>query len=215
MQKRRVSLLVIKNLFLLSENLMLKQSLKTVSIIAALLSVHGMASATCSGSACDVETNVEVKFDSSYYLSPNAKGIYLQTNTGDRTAIVDLKNVVMKASGDISAAATAVGNSASFEVNTSSDVALRHINQVSRGDQVAVVNTALNGKSVTGAVELTAVSVGNNVTILNEGKNLSDLSINQCNVGDGLATVNFKFDPSKLTASATAVGNSIAVRTTR
>lgn len=194
---------------------MLKHSLKAVSILAALMSMHTMASATCTGSACDVETNVEVKFDSSYYLSPNAKGIYLQTNTGDRTAIVDLKNVVMTGKGDLTAAATAVGNSASFEVNTSSDVALRHINQVSRGDQVAVVNTALNGKSVTGAVELTSVAVGNNVSILNEGTSLSNLSINQCNVGDGIATVNFKFDPSKLTATATAVGNSIAVRTTR
>lgn len=194
---------------------MLKHSLKAVSILAALMSMHTMASATCTGNACNVETNVEVKFDSSYYLSPNAKGIYLQTNTGDHTAIVDLKNVVMKASGDISAAATAVGNSASFEVNTSSDVALRHINQVSRGDQVAVVNAGLNGKSVTGAVELSAVAVGNNVSILNEGTSLSNLSINQCNVGDGIATVNFKYDPTKLTAAATAVGNSIAVRTTR
>jgi hypothetical protein len=181
---------------------MLKHSLKAVSILAALMSMHSMASATCTGNACNVETNVEVKFD-------------LQTNTGDRTAIVDLKNVVMTGKGDLSAAATAVGNSASFEVNTSSDVALRHINQVSRGDQVAVVNTALNGRSVTGAVELSAVAVGNNVSILNEGTSLSNLSINQCNVGDGIATVNFKFDPSKLTATATAVGNSIAVRTTR
>jgi hypothetical protein len=194
---------------------MFKQSVKTISILAALMSMHSMASATCKGAECDVETQVEVKFDSSYYLSPNAKGIYLQSNNGDRTAIVDMKNVVIKNNGEVSAIATAVGNTASFEVNTTSNVALRHINQVSTGDQLAVVNYQQSSKSVTGAVELSATAVGNNASILNEGTSLSDLSINQCNVGDGVAIVNFKYDPTKLTASATAVGNSIAVRTTR
>lgn len=194
---------------------MFKTTVKTVSVLAALMSMHSMASATCQGSDCDVSTKVEVEFDSSYYLSPNAKGIYLQTNKGDRTANVNLQNVLMKNNGDVSGVATAVGNAANFEVSMGSNTALRHVNQSSYGDQVALVNYQQNSKSVTGAVELEAVAIGNSVSILNEGTNLSDLSIAQCNVGDGVASVMFKYDPTKLTASATAVGNSISIRTVR
>ncbi|MFN4328947.1 MAG: hypothetical protein ACK4FF_08725 [Limnobacter sp.] len=194
---------------------MLKKSVSALSILAAFMSIHTAASATCVGADCDVRTNVEVNFDTSYYLSPNAKGIYIQSNTGDRLANVQLDNVKMTNTGDITAAATAVGNIANFEVNTGSTTNIRHINQTSNGDQLANVKVLQSLNSKTGQVELEALAIGNSVSILNQGTSLSDLSIAQCNVGDGVASVNFRYDPTKLTATATAIGNSIAVRTVR
>ena len=89
---------------------MLKQSVKTVSILAALLSLHSVASATCVGSDCAVDVNADVSFKSNYYLDKDHNGIFIQSNVGDNTAVVDLKNVVMRDNGNITGSAQAVGN---------------------------------------------------------------------------------------------------------
>jgi hypothetical protein len=187
---------------------MLKRSVKTISIVAALLSMHSVASATCTGSNCYVEP---VKFESSYYLSPNHNGIYIQLNSGDTSAIVDLKNVVMRSNGNISGMATSIGNNLVIESSHGASVPVRHVSQTNSGDQLASVKVLQNSKSVTGEVMLEAVSIGNNFGLTLNSTSLAELSVKQCNTGDQMAVTQFQWDPTKLTASATAVGNSISV----
>ena len=45
---------------------MMKQSLKSLSILAAMLSMHSVAFATCQGNDCQVEIDANIDFDSSY-----------------------------------------------------------------------------------------------------------------------------------------------------
>ena len=192
--------------------------MKSALIKTAVLGLFAAASvpsfATCTGADCDSSSVTTVKFDSSYYLSPNAKGVILQANTGNRIATVDLNNVIMRGNGDIEAAATAVGNTVSIELEgLKSDVAVRHVNQNNRGDQYANVDLFQSGSSVTGEVKLSAQAIGNSFSIdtKNSSTSLSELSIAQCNVGSGAANVVFLNDPTKLTATATAVGNAVSI----
>lgn len=190
---------------------MLKQSLKSLSIVAALLSMHPVAQATCQGNDCEVDIEANVEFDSSYYLSPNHNGIYIQSNTGTNAAIVDLKNVVMRDNGDITGSAQAVGNNIAISLSSSSKVPVRHVSQSNYGDQLASVNLSQRSTSKTGEVLVEAISIGNNFSLNLDNTSLAELSVAQCNVSDNVAVAEYRWDPTRLTASATAVGNNISI----
>lgn len=190
---------------------MLKQSLKLIPILSALLSVHGVASANCVGTDCQVEVQANVDFEALYNLSPNHNGIFIQSNVGNNAAIVDLQNVVMRNNGDITGMSTAIGNNVSVNLSAGSTAPVRHVSQSNYGDQVANVNLLQHSVSVTGAVTLEAVSIGNNFTMNLDNASLSELSVAQCNVSDNIAMTTFRWDPTKLTASSTALGNNILI----
>ena len=194
---------------------MLKQSVKSLSIVAALLSMHTVASATCQGSDCQVEVEANIDFDGHYHLSPSHNGIYIQSNTGTNTAIVDLQNVVMRDNGAVSGAAQAVGNNIAISLSSSSKVPVRHVSQGNYGDQLATVSLIQHSASKTGEVNIEAVSIGNNFSLSLDNATLAELSVAQCNVSDNVALAEFRFDPTKLTASATAVGNNISIGAVR
>ncbi|MEQ9108589.1 MAG: hypothetical protein RLO04_14075 [Limnobacter sp.] len=186
---------------------MFKQSVRTLSIIAALFSIHTAASATCTGTDCQVD--VSGSFD--FTLGENTDGIYVQKNVGTNTAIVDLKRVVMRDGGDIAASATAIGNNISINVSEGSTVPVRHVSQSNYGDQTASVKLWQSHKSVTGEVTLESISIGNNFSVTLDNTSLSELSVAQCNVSDNVALTSFVWDPTKLTANATAIGNNISI----
>lgn len=190
---------------------MLKQSVTTISILAALLSMHSVASATCTGTDCQVEVETNIDFEASYHLDPNHKGIYIQSNTGTNAAIVDLQNVVMRDSGNITGTATAIGNNIGIELSSGATVPVRHVSQSNYGDQLASVELFQNYKSVAGEVVIEAISIGNNFSLNLDNTSLAELSVAQCNVSDNIATVDYRWDPTRLTASATAVGNNISI----
>lgn len=190
---------------------MLKQSVKTVSILAALLSMHSVASATCTGNDCQVEVEANIDFEAKYHLSPGHNGIYIQSNTGENAAIVDLKNVVMRDNGNITGSAQAVGNNIAISLSSGSTVPVRHVSQSNYGDQLAVVEVTQRASSKTGEVMIEAVSIGNNFSLSLDNTSLAELSVAQCNVSDNLAVAEFRWDPTRLTASATAVGNNISI----
>lgn len=194
---------------------MLKQSLKSLSILAALLSMHPIASATCQGSECAVEIDADVSFKSHYTLDKDHNGIFIQTNEGSNTAVVDLKNVVMRDNGNITGSAQAVGNNIAVSLSSSSKAPLRHVSQSNYGDQVAVVEVSQRSSSKTGEVMIEAVSIGNNLSLSLDNTSLAELSVAQCNVGDNVAVAEFRWDPTRLTASATAVGNNISIGSAR
>jgi hypothetical protein len=194
---------------------MLKQSLKSLSILAALLSMHSVASATCQGNDCQVEIDANIDFDSSYYLSENHNGIFIQSNTGTNAAIVDLQNVVMRDNGNITGSAQAVGNNIAISLSASSTVPVRHVSQSNYGDQLASVNVAQRSTSKTGEVLIEAVSIGNNFSLNLDNASLAELSVAQCNVSDNVAVAEYRWDPTRLTASATAVGNNISIGSAR
>lgn len=186
---------------------MFKQSVRTLSIIAALFSIHTAASATCVGTDCQVDITGSFDFD----LGSNTDGIFVQKNVGTNTAIVDLKNVVMRENGDITGTATAIGNNISITLSEGSTASVRHVSQSNYGDQLASVNVLQNSRSVTGEVTLEAISIGNNFSLSLDNTSVSDLSVAQCNVSDNVAVTTFQWDPTKLTASATAIGNNISI----
>ncbi|WP_334119974.1 hypothetical protein [Limnobacter sp.] len=190
---------------------MLKQSVQTLSIVAALLSVHSMASATCVGTDCQVEVEANIDFAGNYNLDPDHNGIYIQSNTGKNAAIVDLKNVVMRENGDIAGAATAIGNNIGVSLSSGSTVPVRHVSQSNYGDQLAVVNVSQRSTSKTGEVTIEAISIGNNFSLTLDNTSLAELSVAQCNVSDNIAVAEYRWDPTKLTASATAVGNNLSI----
>lgn len=190
---------------------MLKQSVQTLSIVAALLSVHSMASATCVGTDCQVEVEANIDFAGNYNLDPDHNGIYIQSNTGKNAAIVDLKNVVMRENGDIAGSATAIGNNIGVSLSSGSTVPVRHVSQSNYGDQLAVVNVSQRSASKTGEVTIEAISIGNNFSLTLDNTSLAELSVAQCNVSDNIAVAEYRWDPTKLTASATAVGNNISI----
>ncbi|WP_341237648.1 hypothetical protein [uncultured Limnobacter sp.] len=194
---------------------MLKQSLKSLSILAALLSMHSVASATCQGNDCQVEIDANIDFDSSYYLSENHNGIFIQSNTGTNAAIVDLQNVVMRDNGNITGSAQAVGNNIAISLSASSTVPVRHVSQSNYGDQLASVNVSQRSTSKTGEVLIEAVSIGNNFSLNLDNASLAELSVAQCNVSDNVAVAEYRWDPTRLTASATAVGNNISIGSAR
>ncbi|VWX34252.1 conserved exported hypothetical protein [Limnobacter sp. 130] len=194
---------------------MLKQSLKSLSILAALLSMHSVASATCQGNDCQVEIDANIDFDSSYYLSENHNGIFIQSNIGTNAAIVDLQNVVMRDNGNITGSAQAVGNNIAISLSASSTVPVRHVSQSNYGDQLASVNVAQRSTSKTGEVLIEAVSIGNNFSLNLDNASLAELSVAQCNVSDNVAVAEYRWDPTRLTASATAVGNNISIGSAR
>ncbi|WP_370261396.1 hypothetical protein [Limnobacter sp.] len=190
---------------------MLTKPFKTTALLLAMLSAHGVASATCTGPDCKVEVGVEVNFDTSYYLSPNHNGIIVQANTGKSAAVVDLNNVIMRDKGNISANATAIGNNVSIDLSNMAKAPVRHISQSNMGDKLASVDLQLHSKSVTGAVALESIAVGNNINLSLENTSLAELSLAQCNVGNVNALVEYRWDPTKLTANASAIGNNISV----
>lgn len=194
---------------------MMKQSVKSLSILAALLSMHSIASATCQGSDCQVEVDANIDFDSSYYLDKDHNGIYLQSNSGKNIAVVNLQNVVMRDNGNISGAAQAVGNNIAISLTSSSKVPVRHVSQSNYGDQVATVSLVQNYASKTGEVNIEAVSIGNNFSLTLDNTSLAELSVAQCNVSDNVALAEYRWDPTRLTASATAVGNNISIGSAR
>lgn len=194
---------------------MMKQSLKSLSILAALLSMHSIASAICQGSDCQVEVDANIDFDSSYYLDKDHNGIYLQSNSGKNIAVVNLQNVVMRDNGNISGAAQAVGNNIAISLTSSSKVPVRHVSQSNYGDQVATVSLVQNYASKTGEVNIEAVSIGNNFSLTLDNTSLAELSVAQCNVSDNVALAEYRWDPTRLTASATAVGNNISIGSAR
>jgi hypothetical protein len=186
---------------------MFKQSVRTLSILAALFSIHTAASATCTGTDCQVD--VSGSFD--FALGENTNGIYVQKNVGTNTAIVDLKRVVMRDNGDVAANATAIGNNISVSLSAGSTAPIRHVSQSNYGDQIASVRLQQSHKSVTGEVTLESISIGNNFSLNLDNTSLSDLSVAQCNVSDNVALTSFVWDPTKLTATATAIGNNISI----
>ena len=194
---------------------MLTKKLNRAVLASLGLLAASPAAFACTGADCAVETQVEVTFDSSYYLSPNAKGIYLQSNTGSRVANVELQDVKLKNDGALDVTGTAVGNIATMTVDSASNVPVRHINQTSTGNQLANVNVDQLATSMPGEVRLEALALGNSFSYTATGTSLTDLSVVQCNVGDGVANVKYNYDPTKLTASATAIGNNITIRGTR
>ncbi|EDM83895.1 MULTISPECIES: hypothetical protein [unclassified Limnobacter] len=194
---------------------MMKQSLKSLSILAAMLSMHSVAFATCQGNDCQVEIDANIDFDSSYYLSDNHNGIFIQSNTGTNAAIVDLQNVVMRDNGNITGSAQAVGNNIAISLTSSSTVPVRHVSQSNYGDQLASVNLSQRSTSKTGEVLIEAVSIGNNFSLNLDNASLAELSVAQCNVSDNVAVAEYRWDPTRLTASATAVGNNISIGSAR
>ena len=194
---------------------MMKQSLKSLSILAAMLSMHSVAFATCQGNDCQVEIDANIDFDSSYYLSENHNGIFIQSNTGTNAAIVDLQNVVMRDNGNITGSAQAVGNNIAISLTSSSTVPVRHVSQSNYGDQLASVNLSQRSTSKTGEVLIEAVSIGNNFSLNLDNTSLAELSVAQCNVSDNVAVAEYRWDPTRLTASATAVGNNISIGSAR
>lgn len=190
---------------------MLKQSVQIASVLTALLSMHSVASATCVGTDCQVEVEANVEFTSHYNLDPDHNGIFIQSNTGTNAAVVDLRNVVMRSNGDITGTATAIGNNIGIELSSSSSAPVRHISQSNYGDQLASVELMQNYKSVTGEVTIEAVSIGNNFSLNLDNTTLAELSVAQCNVSDNVALAEYRWDPTRLTASATAVGNNISI----
>jgi hypothetical protein len=193
---------------------MFKQNIRVLSVAAALFTLHTAASA-CVGPECAVNTQVEVKFNSSYYLSPNANGIYTQSNTGNRVANIDIDRLVMRNDGAIDATATSVGNIANITIEAGATVPVRHINQTNVGNQVANVDIWQLGNSMPGEVKLEALALGNSFSYTATGTSLHELSVAQCNVGNGVANVTYNYDPTKLTATATAIGNNITIRGTK
>ena len=194
---------------------MMKQSLKSLSILAAMLSMHSVAFATCQGNDCQVEIDANIDFDSSYYLSENHNGIFIQSNTGTNAAIIDLQNVVMRDNGNITGSAQAVGNNIAISLTSSSTVPVRHVSQSNYGDQLASVNLSQRSTSKTGEVLIEAVSIGNNFSLNLDNASLAELSVAQCNVSDNVAVAEYRWDPTRLTASATAVGNNISIGSAR
>lgn len=190
---------------------MLKQSLKSLSILAALLSMHSVASATCQGTDCQVEVETNIEFDSSYYLSPNHNGIFIQSNTGSNAAIVNLQNVVMRDNGNIIGSAGAIGNNIAISLSAASTVPLRHVSQSNHGDQLATVNLFQHSASKTGEVLIEAVTIGNNFNLGLDNTSLAELSVAQCNTSDNVALTDYRWDPTRLTATATAIGNNISI----
>ena len=190
---------------------MLKQSVKTISILAALLSMHSVASATCTGSDCQVEVEANIDFEAQYHLSPGHNGIYIQSNTGTNAAIVNLNNVIMRDNGNITGSAQAVGNNIAISLSSGATVPVRHVSQSNYGDQLAVVEINQRSTSKTGEVTIDAVSIGNNLSLSLDNTSLAELSVAQCNVSDNMAVAEFNWDPTRLTASATAVGNNISI----
>lgn len=194
---------------------MLKQSLKSLSILAALLSMHSVASATCVGSDCTVDVNTNVDFNGDYHLDKDHNGIFTQSNTGSNAAFVDLQNVVMRDNGNITGSAQAVGNNTSISLSSSSKVPVRHVSQSNFGYQWSSVNVMQRSISKTGEVTIEAVSIGNNLSLSLDNTSLAELSVAQCNVGSNFADANYSWDPTRLTASATAVGNNISIASVR
>eukprot|EP01030_Chromulinospumella_sphaerica_P008165 gene8165-7990_t len=154
--------------------------------------MHSVAFATCQGNDCQVEIDANIDFDSSYYLSENHNGIFIQSNTGTNAAIVDLQNVVMRDNGNITGSAQAVGNNIAISLSSSSKVPVRHVSQSNYGDQLASVNLSQRSTSKTGEVLIEAVSIGNNFSLNLDNASLAELSVAQCNVSDNVA----RFDTS-------------------
>lgn len=211
----------------------MKSTSFALSVLAGLILSHGAAYATppkpvtapsttttapkpvCAATdpTCTASTSAEVSLNTSYQLDPNHKGINVQVNTGDRISVIEMKNLVIQNNGNLSAVATSVGNN--FSVNTTGTTAitgLKHISQSSKGDQVSVIDLTQSTKSLPGEVTLEAAAIGNNISLTGlGGTSLAELSIAQCNVGDGVAAIRFDRDPVKLSASATSVGNNVSI----
>lgn len=191
--------------------------MKSALIKTAVLGLFAAASvpsfATCTGADCDSSSNTTVKFDSSYYLSPNATGIYIQSNTGNRISEVKLNNLLVRNDGAIEATSTAAVNTINVDLGKNSDLVLKHVNQTNRGDQLATNQIVLNGASKAGEVTLSSQAIANsfNYTGTNSSTSLAELSLVQCNVGNGAASVTFQFDPTKMTATSTALANAINI----
>lgn len=194
---------------------MLKKPVKTLSVLAALLSMHSMASATCTGTDCALDISAVVDFDASYNLDPEHKGIFIQINNGNTSAAVDLKNVVIRDNGNIDASATAVGNNIAVSLNSTVQAPVRHVSQSNFGNKLASVDVSQASWSKTGAVDISSVAIGNNFSLELENTTLAELSVAQCNVGSTTALTEFRWDPTSLTAAATAVGNNISIGAVR
>ena len=192
---------------------MIKRSILALGVLSL---VHS-ASFACSGTDCASDVDGAVRYSSYYNVDPNSVGIYLQQNTGLREATVTLKNIVMQANGNIDATALAIGNNASIELNlNSSAVPVRQIYQVNTGNTTSSVDLHSRIESATGQVELTSLAIGNNASItvddiVGQDAKLSQLSSVQCNTGNGIADVVYRNDPTKLTATALAIGNNLSI----
>jgi hypothetical protein len=190
---------------------MFKQSVRTLSIIAALFSIHTAASATCVGADCQVDITGSFGFT----LGQHTNGIFVQKNHGSNAAVVGLSNLVMRDSGDITATATAIGNNISISLNETSTVPVRHVSQSNYGNQAAVVAVHQKSISSTGDVTLESISIGNNLSLTLEDVSMSSFSAAQCNVSNNVANTTFVWDPTSLTAASTAVGNNISISAVR
>lgn len=194
---------------------MLKPTLQSLSLLAVLMSMHTVASATCVGDACTVDVGAEVKFSSSYYLDPDHNGIYIQSNYGSNKAEVKLNNVIMRNDGAILGAAQAIGNNMGVSVASGATVPVRHVSQSNYGNQQASVVLNQHSHSKAGEVLLEAISIGNNFSLALDNTSLAELSVAQCNISNNTATVSYNWDPTSLTAAATAVGNNISIGAVR
>jgi hypothetical protein len=190
---------------------MFKQSVRTLSIIAALFSMHTAASASCVGADCQVDITGSFGFT----LGQHTNGIFVQNNRGSNVAVVGLSNLVMRDSGDITATANAIGNNINISLNETSTVPVRHISQSNYGNQAASVAVHQKSISSTGDVTLESVSIGNNLSLTLEDVSMSNFSVAQCNVSNNVASTTFVWDPTSLTAASTAVGNNISINAVR
>ncbi|MCQ8895112.1 hypothetical protein NQT62_01505 [Limnobacter humi] len=193
----------------------MKKTAIAASLLTALLSIHSGAFASCTGTGCASDISAEVNLNTDYNLDPNHNGIYIQVNRGNNSSNLQLNNVIVNNNGSLTANSTSVGNNIDVQVSLGSTVPVRHVSQSNFGDATALVTLYQSGSSRPGEVSLNATAVGNNFSFNGNGVSLAELSVAQCNVGNNLASVNFKNDPSSLSATATAVGNSISVRSVK
>lgn len=168
------------------------------------------------GSNCTGEVNVEVSFGSSYQLDPNHQGIFLQTNGGDIVSGTTLSNISTAAGVELNVDTTSMANG--FQINledtatTAGQIEIRHLNQSNTGGVAAVSSIDATG-SIIDAVAINTTAVANNFGISGVGGSVSlgELSVNQCNVGDVVATTKFMGTAQSLTAATTAVGNTVSI----
>lgn len=168
------------------------------------------------GSDCTGEVNVEVSFGSSYQLDPNHQGIFLQTNGGDIVSGTTLNNISTAAGVELNVDTTAMANG--FQINledtatTAGQIEIRHLNQSNTGGVASVSSIDATG-SIIDAVAINTTAVANNFGISGVGDSVSlgELSVNQCNVGDVVATTKFMGTAQSLTAATTAVGNTVSI----
>lgn len=187
--------------------------IKTTLASAVLLAASPAAFATsnsCSGADCVSDIRAEVSLSTDFYVDADSKGVFIQNNSGDIFAGTKLTNLVIRNDGALNVETQAIGNNLSIDMKDSGPVEVKFISQSNKGEVTAVTEVTQRSTSRPGEVTLNATAVGNNLSIITAGSTLS-AGLAQCNTADVTAVVSFKHDPLSMSATATAVGNSINI----